>query len=51
MLANPIRLSETPVQYRRVPPALGEHTDQLLQSWLGRSTEAIAALRAAGALG
>ena len=32
-------------------PALGEHTDQLLQSWLGRSTEAIAALRAAGALG
>ena len=32
-------------------PALGEHTEQLLQSWLGRSTEAIAALREAGALG
>ena len=26
LLANPIRLSDTPVQYRRRPPALGEHT-------------------------
>lgn len=32
-------------------PALGEHTDLLLQSWLGRSSDAIAALREAGALG
>jgi CoA:oxalate CoA-transferase len=32
-------------------PALGEHTELLLQSWLGRSTDAIAALREAGALG
>lgn len=32
-------------------PALGEHTEQLLQNWLGRSTQAIAALREAGALG
>ena len=30
MLANPIRLSETPVQYRRRPPALGQHTDEVL---------------------
>ena len=32
-------------------PALGEHTDLLLSSWLGRSSEAIAALREAGVLG
>ncbi|PIG09011.1 CaiB/BaiF CoA-transferase family protein [Comamonas sp. 26] len=32
-------------------PALGEHTELLLSSWLGRSQEAIAALRNAGALG
>jgi crotonobetainyl-CoA:carnitine CoA-transferase CaiB-like acyl-CoA transferase len=24
-VASPIRLSDTPVQYRRVAPALGEH--------------------------
>jgi crotonobetainyl-CoA:carnitine CoA-transferase CaiB-like acyl-CoA transferase len=30
MLANPIRLSETPVQYRHCPPALGQHTDEVL---------------------
>ncbi|CAM4200296.1 CoA:oxalate CoA-transferase [Comamonas aquatilis] len=32
-------------------PALGEHTELLLGSWLGRSREAIDALRQAGALG
>jgi len=32
-------------------PALGEHTELLLSSWLDRSGEAIAALREAGALG
>lgn len=32
-------------------PALGEHTELLLSSWLGRSREAIEALRNSGALG
>ncbi|MDR0227419.1 MAG: CoA transferase [Burkholderiaceae bacterium] len=32
-------------------PALGEHTEALLSQWLGRGAEAIAALRASGALG
>ena len=32
-------------------PALGEHTDLLLTSWLGRSGEAIAALRETGVFG
>lgn len=30
-VANPIRLSDTPVAYRLGPPALGEHTEQLLR--------------------
>jgi crotonobetainyl-CoA:carnitine CoA-transferase CaiB-like acyl-CoA transferase len=33
LVANPIGLSATPPTYRRRPPRLGEHTDELLQ-WL-----------------
>ena len=45
LVSNPIRMSETPVQYRRVPPTLGEHTDAVLDEWLGLGAEQIAALR------
>jgi crotonobetainyl-CoA:carnitine CoA-transferase CaiB-like acyl-CoA transferase len=31
-IANPIRLSDTPVSYRLPPPLLGEHTAQILES-------------------
>jgi crotonobetainyl-CoA:carnitine CoA-transferase CaiB-like acyl-CoA transferase len=48
LLANPIRLSGTPVQYRMRPPALGEHTDEVLREVLGCDDARIAALRAAG---
>ncbi|WP_174518510.1 MULTISPECIES: CaiB/BaiF CoA transferase family protein [Pseudomonas syringae group] len=49
-VASPIRLSETPVEYRRAPPLLGEHTDQVLQALLGMSSEEVASLRAGGVL-
>jgi crotonobetainyl-CoA:carnitine CoA-transferase CaiB-like acyl-CoA transferase len=42
-IANPIRLSDTPVSYRFAPPFLGEHTNQILQS-LGYSARATKAL-------
>ncbi|MGQ0604790.1 MAG: CaiB/BaiF CoA transferase family protein, partial [Anaerolineales bacterium] len=48
-LANPVRLNETPPTYRLPPPALGEHTDELLAE-LGYSAETIAALRSEGAI-
>jgi crotonobetainyl-CoA:carnitine CoA-transferase CaiB-like acyl-CoA transferase len=32
LVANPIALSKTPPTYRRRPPRLGEHTDELLRS-------------------
>jgi crotonobetainyl-CoA:carnitine CoA-transferase CaiB-like acyl-CoA transferase len=48
LLANPIRLSGTPVQYRMRPPALGEHTDEVLREVLGCDETRIAALRDAG---
>ena len=35
-VANPIRLSASPVQYRQAPPTLGEHTAEVLADWLGR---------------
>ena len=34
LVANPIRMSESPVQYRRPPPMLGEHTGDVLSDWL-----------------
>lgn len=33
-VANPIRLSASPVAYRSAPPLLGQHTDAVLRDWL-----------------
>jgi crotonobetainyl-CoA:carnitine CoA-transferase CaiB-like acyl-CoA transferase len=30
LVANPIKLSATPVQVSRAPPLLGQHTDEVL---------------------
>jgi glutaryl-CoA transferase len=46
MVASPMRFSETPLEYRRAPPLLGEHTEEVLRS-LGKSDAEIAQLRAA----
>ena len=35
LVANPIRLSGTPVEYRLAPPMLGEHTKEVLRDVLG----------------
>jgi crotonobetainyl-CoA:carnitine CoA-transferase CaiB-like acyl-CoA transferase len=37
LVANPIRFSASPVEYRRAPPLLGQHTDEVLADWLGLS--------------
>ena len=49
-VASPIRLSQTPVEYRHAPPLLGQHTEQVLRSLLGMSLERIGELRSAGVL-
>ncbi|SAI28584.1 CoA-transferase [Bordetella ansorpii] len=49
-VASPIRLSDTPIQYGRSAPLLGEHTDSVLAERLNLSPQRIAALRAAGAI-
>jgi crotonobetainyl-CoA:carnitine CoA-transferase CaiB-like acyl-CoA transferase len=49
-VANPIRFSDTPVQYDQAPPLLGQHTDEVLAEWLGYSAATIAELRESGAI-
>lgn len=48
---NPIRYSATPLQYERAPPALGQHTDMVLQELLGLDADAVAGLRAGKVVG
>jgi crotonobetainyl-CoA:carnitine CoA-transferase CaiB-like acyl-CoA transferase len=45
MVANPIRLSATPIRYDAAAPRLGEHSDAILRERLGLSAERIADLR------
>ena len=45
-VANPIRLSETPPSYRRPPPLLGQHTDEVLIGELGLDEAYVTRLRA-----
>ena len=47
LVASPIKLSATPVQYTRPPPLLGEHTDEVLAA-AGLNDAQIAGLRASG---
>ncbi len=46
----PVRLSETPVTYRRPAPGLGEHNAEIVADLLGVSATEIAALKSAGVI-
>ena len=48
LIGSPLKLSETPVSYRRPPPTLGQNTDEVLEQLLGLDAEKRRALRAAG---
>ncbi len=48
VIANPVRLSSTPADYRVPPPMLGEHSAEVLQGLLGMTEAEIAALRDKG---
>ncbi len=50
VLANPVRLSETPADYRIPPPLLGEHTEAVLGERLGLDAAALATLRDKGVI-
>lgn len=49
-VANPIKFSESPVEYRSAPPLLGQHTDEVLANVLGFDADHIATLRADGTI-
>ncbi len=40
-IANPIKFSATPVQYKRAPSALGHHTREVLEQVLGLNSQCI----------
>jgi len=46
-VANPIKLSATPLQYTQAPPMLGQHTQVVLQDWLAMSEAEYTALLSA----
>jgi crotonobetainyl-CoA:carnitine CoA-transferase CaiB-like acyl-CoA transferase len=51
LVASPMRLSATPVEYRHAPPLLGQHNEEILKGLLGKSDAEIAALQAGGIVG
>jgi crotonobetainyl-CoA:carnitine CoA-transferase CaiB-like acyl-CoA transferase len=48
LIGSPLRLSDTPVSYRRPPPTLGQHTDEVLEQLLRLGEDERRTLRAAG---
>ncbi len=46
--ASPLRLSDTPTTLRHAPPALGQHTDEVLRQRLGLDAQQLQALRDQG---
>ena len=50
LVNSPLKLSRTPVEIRRHPPLLGEHTEEILMDLLGRSAEQVEELRVEGVI-
>ena len=48
VVASPMRLSETPVEYRLAPPMLGQHNEEVLKGLLCRSDADLKRLKDAG---
>ncbi len=44
LIANPLKMSATPPQYKNAPPVLGQHTDEVLQDVLGMTGDEISRL-------
>ena len=51
LVANPLKLSETPVSYRYPPPTLGQHTSEVLEDLLGLDEQDLNTLEENGLIG
>jgi crotonobetainyl-CoA:carnitine CoA-transferase CaiB-like acyl-CoA transferase len=49
-IANPIKYSSTPLEYKKAPPMLGQHTKSVLAEYLGISEAQVTGLRSRGAI-
>ncbi len=45
MVANPIKFSASPIEYKNAPPTLGQHTNEILHTLLNLPSDAIQDLR------
>jgi len=50
MIANPIKYSSTPLEYKMAPPMLGEHTESVLAEYLGIDAAELTELKSRGAI-
>jgi crotonobetainyl-CoA:carnitine CoA-transferase CaiB-like acyl-CoA transferase len=50
LIGSPIKMSQTPVSYRRPPPMLGEHTEEILSEFLELGPDACFELRKKGVI-
>jgi len=50
LIASPMKFSGTPLEHKLPPPALGQHTEEVLRGLLGYDDAALAKLRAGGAI-
>jgi formyl-CoA transferase len=48
LVGSPLKFSDTPVDYRRPPPGLGEHTHEILHELLGYDGDETETLKASG---
>jgi crotonobetainyl-CoA:carnitine CoA-transferase CaiB-like acyl-CoA transferase len=48
LIASPMKMSGTPPTYRRPPPMLGQHTEEILKEFLGMDASQVAGLRERG---
>ncbi len=50
VVASPMRMSGTPVEYRLAPPMLGQHNEEVMKGLLGKSDAELQTLRDAGVI-
>jgi formyl-CoA transferase len=48
LVASPMKFSETPIKHEMPPPALGQHTNEILSQLLKKTSDEIAELKGAG---